>query len=71
MAERAKPHQFSGCDVDAAAIEWCQNNLRQMDFEVTEAHPPLPYQDGAFELVFGVSVFTHLNEDFQQACGIM
>jgi SAM-dependent methyltransferase len=66
MAERAKPHQFSGCDVDAAAIEWCQNNLRQMDFEVTEAHPSLPYQDRAFELVFGVSVFTHLNEDFQQ-----
>jgi SAM-dependent methyltransferase len=66
MAERAKPNQFSGCDVDAAAIEWCQNNLRQMDFEVTGAHPPLPYQDGAFELVFGVSVFTHLNEDFQQ-----
>ena len=37
-----------------------------MAFKVTEAHPPLPYQDGAFELVFGVSVFTHLNEDFQQ-----
>jgi SAM-dependent methyltransferase len=66
MVERAKPNQFSGCDVDVAAIEWCQNNLRQMAFEVTEAHPPLPYQDGAFELVFGVSVFTHLNEDFQQ-----
>jgi SAM-dependent methyltransferase len=65
MVERAMPHQFSGCDVDAAAIEWCQNNLR-LDFEVTEAPPPLPYQDGAFELVFGVSVFTHLNEDFQQ-----
>jgi len=66
MAERAKPNRFSGCDVDAAAIEWCQNNLRQMDFEVTEANPPLPYQNGAFELVFGISVFTHLNEGFKQ-----
>jgi SAM-dependent methyltransferase len=65
MAERAKPHQFSGCDVDEAAIEWCQNNLRQMDFEVTDANPPLPYQNEAFELVFGISVFTYLNEVFR------
>jgi ubiquinone/menaquinone biosynthesis C-methylase UbiE len=58
--------RLSGCDVDAAAVEWCRENLKRVGCEVTTPYPPLPYRDSTFDLVFGISVFTHLNQIFQQ-----
>ena len=58
--------ELYGCDVDATAIKWCRDNLKGMQFEITGSHPPLPYGDRFFDLVFGVSVFTHLNAEFQR-----
>jgi SAM-dependent methyltransferase len=37
-----------------------------VDCKVTGPYPPLPYNDSTFDLVFGISVFTHLNQMFQQ-----
>ena len=34
---------------------------------VNDADPPLPYPEGAFDLVFGHSVFTHFDEPRQNA----
>jgi SAM-dependent methyltransferase len=58
--------RLSGCDVDGAAVEWCRENLKQVDCKVNGPYPPLPYKDSTFDLVFGISVFTHLNQVFQQ-----
>jgi SAM-dependent methyltransferase len=57
--------RLSGCDVDGAAVEWCRQNLKQVDCKVTGPQPPLPYNSSTFDLVFGISVFTHLNQTFQ------
>ena len=56
-----------GCDIDAAAIEWCRRNLPRARFEVTDVAPPLPLDDAAFDLVYAFSVFTHLPERLQRS----
>jgi len=53
------------CDIDAEAIAWCQANLPRGTFVVSDALPPLPFPDGAFDLIYGLSVLTHLSEDAQ------
>lgn len=60
--------RFTGCDIDAEAIEWCAAHLADVSsFAATGAHPPLPFADETFDLVYSVSVFTHLPEDMQLA----
>ena len=56
---------FSGTDIDKEAIEWCQNNLKFAKFDVNQAVPPSKYESGQFDLVYAISVFTHLNEELQ------
>src|SRR6185295_9883288 len=40
-------------------------NLPGIDFEVGPLFPPTIFPDGAFDLVYGVSVMTHLTRDVQ------
>ena len=55
-----------GSDVDAEAISWCQENLSDIgQFGMNEPSPPLDYPDASFDVVYSVSVFTHLAEDAQ------
>jgi SAM-dependent methyltransferase len=55
----------AGCDINPRMVDWCARNLPFADVAVTELSPPLPYDDGAFELVYAFSVFTHLSEPLQ------
>jgi len=57
--------QFFGADIDREAIAWCRENLPFAVFDVNGALPPLPYAAGQFDLVYGVSVLTHLDEGYQ------
>lgn len=57
--------KFYGTDIDAEAIAWCQKNLTFGNFNVNGPLPPLIYENGSFDFVCSISVFTHLNEDFQ------
>lgn len=57
--------EFHGADVDAAAIEWCAKNLPSGCFRATPSQPPLPYPAEHFDIVYCLSVFTHLNESMQ------
>jgi SAM-dependent methyltransferase len=54
-----------GVDVDEDAIQWCARHLPRGHFQVTEPLPPLPFPAQHFEVVFCVSVFTHLDESMQ------
>ncbi len=54
--------QLTGADVDGDNIGWCQGNLSFGRFLTTPLHPPLPFESDSFDLIFGVSVFTHLRE---------
>ncbi len=59
--------RWHGADVDAESIEWCRASIPGGVFSVNGALPPLPYDDGSFDLIYGVSVFTHLSEEHQRA----
>lgn len=57
--------EFHGVDVDADAIDWCNRHLPQGHFLATAPAPPLPYPPEHFDIVYCLSVFTHLNESMQ------
>jgi SAM-dependent methyltransferase len=54
-----------GTDIDAEAIGWCRQNLQGGVFAINSAEPPLPYDADQFDLIYAVSVFTHLDEAMQ------
>lgn len=57
-----------GTDIDEQAIAWCKENLAEFaSFTVNSDWPPLPFEDGFFDLIFSVSIFTHLPEKMQIA----
>jgi SAM-dependent methyltransferase len=57
--------ELLGLDVDQAAIRWATAHLRPARFRAIQASPPTGLPPGSFDVVFAVSVFTHLNEEAQ------
>lgn len=56
------PQKLTGIDIDPDNITWCKQNIAQAEFESIGLHPPSRFDDEAFDLVYGISVFTHLSE---------
>jgi len=56
-----------GSDYNRTLVEWCRTNLPFARFGVNRLEPPLDHADGAFDLVYANSVFTHLPENLQLA----
>jgi len=65
LRDLAPTASISGTDIDSSAIEWCRGNLPFANFNTNGALPPLLYADASFDLVYAISVFTHLDEDYQ------
>jgi SAM-dependent methyltransferase len=62
-----KGPRIYGTDYNRQLIEWSQRNLsRFADFKTNHLAPPLDYEDGRFDLIYALSVFTHLTEDLQR-----
>jgi SAM-dependent methyltransferase len=55
-----------GVDRSASLIRWCAHNLAG-DFRRSAARPPLDFPDAHFDLVYLISVFTHMSIDAQRA----
>jgi SAM-dependent methyltransferase len=62
FATEAHSAEFHGCDIHAESIAWATENLPQFTFFVNREEPPLDRPSSHFDLVYGVSVFTHLTE---------
>jgi SAM-dependent methyltransferase len=54
--------EIHGTDVSRGAVRWCRRNLGFMRTVRCRAEPPLEYDDGVFDFVYSLSVFTHLSE---------
>ena len=54
------PTEIHGCDVDPRLVSWCREHLSFGHFAVNGVRPPLGYPDEMFDLVYALSVFTHL-----------
>jgi SAM-dependent methyltransferase len=57
---------FFGCDYNPRSVAWDKQNLSFAQFGQNFLEPPLPYESGAFDLCYSVSVFTHLPESLQR-----
>ena len=59
--------EVAGSDVNRDAVAWCRANLPFGTFEMNGLAPPLAFDDASFDLVYALSVFTHLTADLQLA----
>jgi SAM-dependent methyltransferase len=67
MKEIAEKTELYGVDIDAEAIKWAQGHIPWVKCSVNNGLPPLDFPDGHFDLIFNQSVFTHLDETYQDA----
>jgi SAM-dependent methyltransferase len=65
VAQRASNARCVGCDVDCDAIDWLCRHRPEIEWQVTSATPPLAFDDETFDLVYSISVFSHLDEPQQ------
>jgi SAM-dependent methyltransferase len=59
--------EVAGSDLSSDAIEWCRDNLEFGSFATNRLAPPLIFDDESFDLVYALSVFTHLTGELQLA----
>ena len=52
-----------GFDYNEPAINWCKEQVANVEFRVNKLSPPLPAEDGAFDALYALSVFTHLSAE--------
>ena len=62
---RHLPAELHGCDTNPVGVEWCDENLPFARFEVNALESPLEYDAESFDLVYALSVFTHLPLELQ------
>ncbi len=61
--DEAQTAEVWGADIDAESVDWIDRELSPpLRVLRNEARPPLPQPDGYFDLIWVVSVFTHLVE---------
>jgi ubiquinone/menaquinone biosynthesis C-methylase UbiE len=65
MSPRARLY---GTDIDGEAIQWLSENYQQFGtFSRNGELPPFAFGDDSFDLIYSISVFTHLPENMQLA----
>ena len=64
-AERA---EIVGCDIDDPSVDWVAEHLCPPVAGAVrcDPDPPLPFDDASFDLVYAVSVFTHLSTSWAE-----
>lgn len=64
-------HQFNpyallyAADINTQMIEWDHQNIKDVHFSAISSIPPTTYPANYFDLVYGISVFTHLPSKLQ------
>jgi SAM-dependent methyltransferase len=60
------PHiSLYGSDYNPLLVDWCNEHLPFVSGSVNALEPPLPHASESFDLVYALSVFTHLPEALQ------
>ncbi len=67
VAALAPTARCVGCDVDRGAIDWATRHHPKCSWVVSPSAPPLPFADRSFELLYSISVLSHLGERAQDS----
>jgi len=59
--------RLTGIDIDAGSVAWCRSVYPAARFETIELDPPTPLPTSTYDVIFGISVFTHLLEPAAEA----
>lgn len=62
----SSPWHLSGCDYNSALVEWCNDNIPGVLVRENELGEILPFDTDSFDLVYLLSVFTHLTMPEQE-----
>jgi SAM-dependent methyltransferase len=49
-------------DYNPKTIAWCIENIPSVQFSVNDLYPPTQYESDFFNVIIGISIFTHLSE---------
>jgi SAM-dependent methyltransferase len=58
---------ITGIEIDRDNLRWCSEHYPSAVFREGRLEPPLDLPADSFDLIFGISVFTHLSEEMQHA----
>jgi SAM-dependent methyltransferase len=65
FADHAEDAEFVGCDLHEPSIEWATRHLSpRFEFFLNGPEPPLDRPAESFDLIYGVSVFTHVTANW-------
>lgn len=67
LEQRHPELRVHGCDVDAAAVAWCRERFPRVAFRTNDEWPPCDFPAASFDVIWCGSVFTHIDEDHQDA----
>ena len=56
-----------GVDYNRKSIKWCKKNLKGINFSHNNITPPLSLNDNSFDIIIGISIFTHLSGKMHDA----
>ena len=56
-------NEYYGTDYNLDTILWCKANLKGIAFSNNQINPPLPFRNDHFDLIYGISIFTHLSKE--------
>jgi SAM-dependent methyltransferase len=61
----AAPGKLVGVDIDPDNIQWCAQHIPRGSFHSIRPEPPTQFANETFDLIYGISVFTHLSDPYQ------
>jgi SAM-dependent methyltransferase len=56
-----------GTDYNSKYVNWCVKNIPEVSFISNRLEPPLSFEDDRFDIIYGISIFTHLSEKMHYA----
>jgi ubiquinone/menaquinone biosynthesis C-methylase UbiE len=59
-------NSFFGTDYNNKYVKWCSENLEGIQFKLNELKPPLDFNDNLMDVIYGISIFTHLSEKLHE-----
>lgn len=61
----SKDCKIYGVDINDEMIKWNTKNISKVKFAKNNYNPPLSFADNQFDLIFALSVFTHIEPEIQ------